>query len=138
MDSSNTTPAQSTAPIPEHLVALDRRSPRMRVDLTINIPTMISIAALVVTISATGVGLYYNLDKRQMATDFAVATLAQRLDKTELALATMKGDQAMQNATLRTEMKADITEIKGMLNRLIFAPAPSQQQQRQLREWSKD
>lgn len=105
----------------------------MRVDLTINIPTMISIAVLIVTTSATGVGMYYNLDKRQMMTDMAVQTLSQRLDKTEAALASLKSDQVGANAALRGEMKSDITEIKGLLNRLIFTP-PSQQRQ-QLREW---
>jgi hypothetical protein len=107
----------------------------MRVDLTINIPTMISIAMLIVTTSATGIGLYYNLDKRQMATDFAVATQQQRIEKIEASVTALKTEQAGQNAALRGEMKSDITEIKDLLNRLIFAP-PSQQQ-RQLREWSK-
>jgi hypothetical protein len=92
----------------------------------------------VVTISATGVGLYYNLDKRQMATDFAVSVLQQRVEKNEAAVAALRIDQANSNAALRTDVKGDIAEIKGMLNQLIFAPRASQSQQRQLREWSKD
>jgi hypothetical protein len=120
------------------IVGLDRRAPRMRVDLTLNIPTLITLATLVVTISATGVGLYYNLDKRQMATDFAVSVLQQRVEKNEAAVAALRIDQANSNAALRTDVKGDIAEIKGMLNQLIFAPRPSPSQQRQLREWSKD
>lgn len=124
-------------PHDESLLQLDRRQPRARVDLTVNIPTMISIAVLIVTTSATGVGMYYNLDKRQMMTDMAVSTLSQRIDKTEASLAAMKADQTGANAALRVEMKSDITEIKGLLNRLIFNPS-TPTQQRQLREWSKE
>jgi hypothetical protein len=120
------------------IVGLDRRAPRMRVDLTLNIPTLITLATLVVTISATGVGLYYNLDKRQMATDFAVSVLQQRIEKNEAAVAALRIDQATSNAALRSDVKSDIGEIKGMLNQMIFAPRPSPSQQRQLREWSKD
>lgn len=123
-------------PHDESLLQLDRRRPAARVDLTVNIPTMISIAVLIVTTSATGVGMYYNLDKRQMMTDMAVQALSQRIDKTEASLASMKADQANANVTLRGELKSDITEIKGLLNRLIFPSSGSQQ--RQLREWSKE
>lgn len=107
----------------------------MRVDLTINVPTMISILVLIVTTSATGVGLYYNLDKRQMATDYAVANLTSRVEKAESNIAAIRGDQAATNNTLRAEMKQDLAEIKEQLNRLIFTPP--NQQQRQLREWNR-
>jgi hypothetical protein len=110
----------------------------MRVDLTLNIPTLITLATLVVTISASGVGLFYNLDKRQMATDFAVSVLQQRIEKNEAAIAALRVDQAASNVTLRADVKSDIGEIKGMLNQLIFAPRSTASQQRQLREWSKD
>lgn len=122
----------------ERIVGLDRRAPRMRVDLTLNIPTLLTLATLVVTISASGVGLYYNLDKRQLATEFALSVLQQRLEKNEAAISALKAEQASSNATLRSDVKSDIGEIKGMLNQLIFAPRPSPAQQRQLREWSKD
>jgi hypothetical protein len=137
MESANEQTTASPA-ADERIVGLDRRAPRMRVDLTLNIPTLLTLATLVITISASGVGLYYNLDKRQMATDFAVSVLQQRLEKNEAAIAALRVDQAASNVSLRADVKSDIGEIKGMLNQLIFAPRPTQQQQRQLREWSKD
>jgi hypothetical protein len=149
MDTSTNETQTPTPPLEEHrntgqpILGLDRRTPRMRVDLTINLPTIISIAVLIVTTSATGVGLYYSLDKRQMATDFAVTALSQRLDKNELAVSALKTEHAVQTQALRGEMRSDITEIKDLLNRLIFAPqGVSQQQQQhqqrqQLKEWSK-
>jgi hypothetical protein len=108
----------------------------MRVDLTINIPTMISILVLIVTTAGTGVGLYINLDKRQMATDYAVSNLTMRVEKVESTLTVIKAEQATTNSSLRTEMKQDLAEIKDQLNRLIFAPVPPNRQ-RQLREWSR-
>ena len=95
---------------------------------------MISILVLIVSTSATGVGLYNYLDKRQMATEYAVANLTARVEKAEGALNSMRIDQAKSNDSLRAEMKADLAEIKGQLDRLIFGGQP---QQRQLRQWSR-
>jgi len=112
----------------------ERRARAPRVDLTVNLPTMISILVLIVSTSATGVGLYNYLDKRQMATEYAVANLTARVEKAEGALNSMRIDQAKSNDSLRAEMKADLAEIKGQLDRLIFGGQP---QQRQLRQWSR-
>jgi hypothetical protein len=116
------------------LFGLDRREPRMRVDLTFNIPTMISILVLITTTSATGVGMYYSLDKRQMATDYAVTNLTSRVEKAEAALSGIKADQTTTNSSLRAEVRADLAEIKGQLNQLMFAPSAQRQQ---LHQWSR-
>ncbi len=110
-----------------------------RVDLTINIPTIISVIGLCSAVFVTGIGIYSDLDKRQMRTDIAVAEIRARLDKTETAITAVKTDQAAATATLRGEMKGDIIEIKDMLNRLIFGgSAPPERRQHQLqKDWSK-
>lgn len=115
------------------LIGPDRRAPKLRLDLTINIPTMISLLVLIFSVSAWGVGIYYNFDKRHMQTEYAVANLNARVEKVENSVAAIKADQATTNSNLRTEIKADLAEIKGQINQLIFTP----QQQRQLREWSR-
>lgn len=113
----------------------------MRVDLTINIPTILSILGLVSAVLATGVSIYSDLDKRQMRTDIAVTEIRTRLDKTEAAITTVKADQAAQTAQLRAETKSDIIEIKDMLNRLIFGtgpgPSPDQRRRQLEKDWSK-
>jgi hypothetical protein len=68
-----------------------------------------------------------------MQTEYAVANLNQRVEKVEGTVAAIKADQVASNSNLRTEIKADLAEIKGQINQLIFPP----QQQRQLREWSR-
>lgn len=111
----------------------------MRVDLTINIPTILSILGLVSAVFVTGIGIYSDLDKRQMRTDIAVAEIRTRLDKTEVAITSVRTDQATQTATLRGEMKGDIIEIKDMLNRLIFSgrDAPDRRSRQLNKDWSK-
>lgn len=110
----------------------------MRVDLTINIPTILSILGLVSAVFVTGIGIYSDLDKRQMRTDIAVGDLRTRLDKTEAAITSVKTDQAAATATLRAETKGDISEIKDMLNRLIFGGNDRGERRRQLdKDWSK-
>lgn len=113
----------------------ERRAPKIGLDLTINVPTMLTILMLIVTTSATGVGLYYNLDKRQMATDYTVANLTTRVEKAESALTAIKVEQGASNDRLRTDVKSDLAEIKGQIDRLVFGATP--QPQRQLREWSR-
>lgn len=104
----------------------------MRVDLSINIPTIISILTCVVGISAFGLGIYRDLDNRQLRTDIAVVDIRTRVDKIE-------ANQSTQIQNLRTEMRGDITEIKEMLNRLIFSGASPHTPRRQEldKEWSK-
>lgn len=107
-----------------------------RFDLTINLPTMITLAVLTVTVSAWGVGIYSSLDKRQMMTDLAVTALAQRVDRVEGTINSVRADQIAASKTLREDMKTEMSEIKGMLNQIIFRnPSTSQ---RQLKEWSKE
>lgn len=111
----------------------------MRVDLTINIPTILSIIGLVSAVFATGIGIYSDLDKRQMRTDLAVAEIRTRLDKTETAISSVKADQAAATAALRAETKGDIIEIKDLLNRLIFGgrETPERRPRQLEKDWSK-
>ena len=110
----------------------------MRMDFTLNIPTMLSIIAMVGAIGGTTLTFYSGLKEKQMQTDFEIAKLVQRVDKVEGAVVKVGSDQVSQQATLRAEMKGDISEIKEMLNRLIFggqsAPPPPSRQQH-LNEW---
>jgi len=107
----------------------------MRFDPTINIPTIIALATLTVTVTGFGVGLYSTLDKRQMASEFALVSQSARIDKIETSLVKLQADQAAQNTVLRTETKADIREIKDLFDRFVY-PGPRAPQSR-LKEWSK-
>lgn len=111
----------------------------MRVDLTINIPTILSVLASIITVAGVGIGLYNGLDKRQLTTEIEVAKISQRIDRTETSIANLKTDQLQQQTALRAEMKGDILEIKDMLNRIIFSSpvAARQPTRQQLDDWRK-
>lgn len=103
----------------------------MRVDLTINIPTIISILGCVAAITATGFNLYNDLNNRQKVSEATLIQLSARVDKIE-------GNQSTQISALRTEMKGDIIEIKDLLNRIIFDRPVMEPRRRQLdKDWSK-
>jgi hypothetical protein len=123
---------------PGPLPADGERRHSSRFDLTINLPTMITLAVLTVTVSAWGVGIYSSLDKRQMMTDLAVTALVQRVDRVEGTINTVRADQIAASKTLRDDMKTEMGEIKGMLNQIIFSAPSSTVSKRQLKEWSKE
>jgi hypothetical protein len=110
----------------------------LKLDLTINIPTMISLLVLVASTSASGFSMYYNLRQQQMATEYAVSNLTNRVEKAEASINSIKSEQAASMSSLRIEVKQDLAEIKGQLNELIFGRRPAQVQARsQLRDWSR-
>jgi len=112
------------------------RRHRARFDLTINLPTMMMLVTAIVTTSAWGVGVYAEFDRRMVMTELAMTALAQRVDRVEGTINSVRVDQVAASKTLRDDMKSEMSEIKGMLNQIIFRnPSVSQ---RQLKEWSKE
>jgi DNA-binding protein H-NS len=110
----------------------------MRLDFTLNIPTILSLLATVVALVSSGITLYNGLDKRQMTTEFKIDKLDQRVEKNETAVVNLREEQSKREATLRAEMKGDVAEIKDLLNRLYYGPSVNQRtQQRELNEWRK-
>lgn len=109
----------------------------MRVDLSVNIPTILAIVGCVTAVCSFGLGIYRDLDNRQIRTDIAVVEIRTRLDKTESALGTVKGEQLAANQSLRGELRSEIGEIKGLLNTLIFNGPPIQRQRQLEKDWSK-
>lgn len=114
---------------------LDRRRPLVRMDFSLNIPTMIALLGMVASTTVAGFTVYKDLSDRQNAASFAINSQAQRLDKVESAVNQLKLDQTTRNNELRSEIKSDIAEIKIMLNEVIFGRrvAPNHQ----LRDWKR-
>ncbi len=110
----------------------------MRMDWTLNIPTVISIMTLAGSVGIGGFKVYQDLDQRQTATSYAVKALTDRTERIESNIEKLKLDASTRNTELRTEIKSDITEIKGLLNEVIFGRGtPRAVHQQQLNEWRK-
>lgn len=106
----------------------------MRMDFTLNIPTMLGMLAMVASTTTAGFTVYKDLSDRQMTTNFAVAAQQQRIEKIETSLGQLKLENSVGNDKLRAEIKSDISEIKGMLNEMIFGRA---RPNTHLKEWQK-
>jgi len=109
----------------------------VNIDLTLNIPTLLTMLALIVSTSAAGISAWNSLDKRQMSTEFAVNALTVRIDKAENSVAALKSEQGAQFAALRSEMKGDLNEIKGQLDRLVYSGPPPVARRQLNDQWSK-
>lgn len=109
----------------------------MRLDFTLNIPTMVSLLTAVIAVVSFGVTSYNNLDRRLMAGEFKIDKLDQRADKTDATLANVREEQSKREATLRAEMKGDLAEIKDLVNRMYYGPSQASNRQPQLNEWRK-
>lgn len=136
MDSQNE-PLPPLPPGGDASLGLDRRRPLVRVDLSVNIPTIMAIIGCVTAVCSFGLGIYRDLDNRQLRTDIAVVDIRTRLEKTEAALGSARGEQLAANQALRGELRSEIGEIKGLLNSLILGGPPVQRQRQLDRDWSK-
>lgn len=139
MDNTNETSDRRDTGLDGAGIALDRRRPLMRVDFTVNIPTLMTLIASFIALASTGVSLYFGLDKRQLASEIEITKLAQRMDKNESALNSVKADSSQQIEALRRDMRSDNAEIKDMLNRIIFRDPQARMSppQQQLNDWRK-
>lgn len=97
----------------------------MKLDLTVNVPTMVTLLAFVVSSVTAGVRIYNDLDARLTRASYDIAALQTRAQSAEAALAAVKTEQNAQMQTLRAEIRADLTEIKGSINSLLFSRNPS-------------
>lgn len=99
---------------------------RVKFDLTINVPTILTLGAFVVSSTVAGMRLYHDIDSRVTRTSYEVSTLQERVRTFEATLAAVKTDQNAQIQTLRAEIRSDLSEIKGTLNNLLLSRKPSQ------------
>lgn len=109
----------------------------MRMDFTLNVPSMLTMLGMIVSTAVAGVSIYQDLKDRQMTTNFAVVAQAQRIEKIEISLGQLKLEQNSRNTELRAEIKSDIADIKDMLNSVIFGGPGRNHSNTTLREWRK-
>ena len=110
----------------------------MRLDLTLNIPSISSLLASFISLVGGGVGLYNGLENRQTLSEFEIGTLAKRVENNETAVSNLREEQGKREAQLRAEMKGDVAEIKDILYRVYYGPSQGRQPaQQQLNEWRK-
>lgn len=96
----------------------DSRGAGVKLDLTINIPTMLSMLAMV-----AGAITYFNgqisaINNSQLITAGDVKVLQTQVNNQETQLSTLRTDTAGQIVQLRTEIRADLRDVKEGLDKL--------------------
>jgi hypothetical protein len=116
-----------------HEDSLGQRSPRVKLDLTVNVPTILTLCAMTITAITAGIRVYNDLDARTTRNAYELSTLRDRVVAAEASMVTLKQETGTTAQALRAEIKQDLSEIKSTLNDLAFgrrgAPQP--------REWSR-
>ncbi len=109
------------------------RGPRLKLDLTVNVPTIISLIVLTASAVTTGFRVYQELDARTTKNAYELQTLRDRVVGAEASVAALKQETGASAQALRAEIKQDLAEIKNTLNDLAFGRRGAPQ----LREWSR-
>ena len=109
------------------------RNPRLKLDLTVNVPTLITLFSMSVAAVVAGVKLYADLDARTTRAAYEIETLRGRVANAEGAVAALRAETGATAQALRAEIKQELTEIKNTLNDLAFGRRGAPQ----LREWSR-
>lgn len=108
---------------------------RVRFDMTINIPTLLSILSIAAAVAAFAVRVYSDFDKRLDRNSYDVAVMQERLRTIDTQVAQVRSDGNSNVQTLRGEIRVDLLEIKGDLKNLMFRQPGNSG--RQLNEWSR-
>lgn len=88
-----------------------------RFDGTINIPTIVTLAAALVA----GIQTYNSLDRRTENNTKDIMSLQAQHLRFEQALTSARSDQAVQVQQVKTEIRSDLSEIKSTLNGLVMS-----------------
>ncbi|MNK80461.1 hypothetical protein D3C87_1001760 [compost metagenome] len=106
---------------------------RVKLDFTINIPTLISIITLSAGLATWGVRTYYEMSARTDRNTYDLAVLQDRIRTVETQVTQVRADNSTSVQALRGEIRVDLLEIKGTLKDLMFRGNNN----RQLNEWSR-
>lgn len=107
---------------------------RVKLDLTINVPTIMTLVAMTVTIVVSGIRVYNDLDGRTTKNAYELQTLRDRVVAAETSVSTLKNETNASSTALRSEIKQDLSEIKNTLNDLVLGRRTNTAT---LRNWSR-
>lgn len=93
---------------------------RMRLDLTVNVPTILTLCTMTLGGLTAGVRLYNDLDDRTTRNSYELVTLREKVTAVEGSLVSLKTETGATAQALRAEIKADLAEIKSTLNDIAF------------------
>lgn len=96
----------------------DSRGTGMKLDLTINIPTMLSIFAMVAGAATYVNGQITAINNQQLVTAGDVKVLQTQVNSQGSQMATLRLDTAGQLTQFRSEVRQDLKDLKDGMDRL--------------------
>jgi len=96
----------------------DSRGSGMKLDLTINIPTMLSIFAMVAGAVTYVNGQITAINNQQLVTAGDVKVLQTQVNSQGAQMATLRLDTAGQLTQFRSEVRQDLKDLKDGMDRL--------------------
>lgn len=96
----------------------DSRGTGMKLDLTINIPTMLSIFAMVAGAVTYVNGQITAINNQQLVTAGDVKVLQTQVNSQGAQMATLRLDTAGQLTQFRSEVRQDLKDLKDGMDRL--------------------
>lgn len=97
--------------------AIDRGT-GVKLDLTLNVPTLLALASMVAGAIVYINGQFTALNNQQLVTMGDVRVLQTQVQQQELAYQTLRNDTAVQITQFRSEYKQDMRELKQSVENL--------------------
>jgi hypothetical protein len=134
----NVTALSSAQQAAEGIQATPKKGTKLHMDLTINVPTIVTLFLLIATTTGAGFKTYGDMHYQIEDNTKAIAAVAGRVGALESGIIQTREAIDSKNATLRTDITGQLSEIKGDVKTLLLADAKRQGQTNpQLKQWSR-
>lgn len=98
---------------------------RVQLDLTINLPTILTMVVMLIGGATTGLRIYSGLDTRVSQANYEIKVIQERMRTFEATMAAIKLDNDAQMQQLRGEIRSDLTDIKTTLREMLLGRGSS-------------
>lgn len=107
---------------------------RVKLDFTINLPTMLTLCAMAIAGMSSGIRIYSDVNERVIQNTFEINSVKGRVNSLEGTLSAARIELEARGQAVRAELKGELTEIKQDVKSLLVRQASGNQI---LKEWSR-
>lgn len=91
----------------------------VRLDLTINVPTLMTIGSMLVAATLYINNRFSDLTGQAAQQEVRISTLEKRMDSQDSSIEAIRRDAGAQNKTLRDDMRADMRDLKASVDNIL-------------------
>lgn len=111
----------------ETTITVQHPHARIKWDLTVNVPTILSILGLAFTAISLMFSTYREFDTRLTRNTYDITALREKVSSIESSITSVRAENTAQMQTLRAEIRADLSDIKSTLKDITMGnrhPSP--------------